>query len=108
VFDEGWTTERVATDIHGVVTKKSNSHHEVDEAATEKKRQQIRAKRKKRAVPFKEWWTAEREKIQAQENMDPAVRRMWISSMKLSPKYAAELRAFWNLPEDFVFTVDEA
>jgi hypothetical protein len=42
--------------------------------------------------------------VEAQENMDVAVRRMWMSSMELSPDYATELRAFWNLPEDFVFS----
>ncbi|MBW2274265.1 MAG: hydantoinase B/oxoprolinase family protein [Deltaproteobacteria bacterium] len=104
-LDEGWTTERVAADIHGVVTKKPNRHYEIDEAATEKKRKKIRDQRKKRALPFKEWWTAERKRILAQENMDESVRRMWISSMELSPKYAEELRAFWKLPEDFVFSL---
>jgi len=35
--------------------------------------------------------------------MDPAVLDMWRSSMALSPDYGAELRAFWNLPDDFEF-----
>ncbi len=103
-LEKGWTTERVARDIHGVVTSKRNGAYAVDEAATAKKRAQMRDERKKRAVPFKEWWAQERLKVRAQENMDPAVRRMWSSSMELSPEYAAELRAFWQLPEDFVFT----
>jgi len=102
-LDEGWTTERVARDIHGVVTSKPNGHFVVDEAATAKRRAEMREARKQRAVPFKEWWAEERKRIQAQENMDPAVLRMWHSSMELSPKYAAELRAFWQLPDDFVF-----
>jgi hypothetical protein len=75
----------------------------VDIAATEKRRTAIREERVKRAVPFREWWTQEREKVAASENMDPAVIDMWRSSMKLSPDYGAELRAFWNLPEDFEF-----
>jgi acetone carboxylase alpha subunit len=102
-LDEGWTTTRVASDIHGVVTTKPNGHYEVDSAATEKKRADMRAERKKRAIPFKEWWLAERKKVETQENMDPAVIRMWASSMELSPEYGDELRAFWNLPADFVF-----
>jgi len=102
-LDQGWTTRRVADEIYGVVTTKPNGSHQVDADATAKKRQAIRDARVKRAVPFKEWWQAEREKVQAQENMDPAVLRMWSSSMDLSPGYAQELRAFWNLPSDFVF-----
>jgi hypothetical protein len=35
--------------------------------------------------------------------MDPAILHMWVTSMELSPDYAGELRAFWNLPDDFVF-----
>ncbi len=35
--------------------------------------------------------------------MADAVVDMWRSSMSLSPKYAAQLRSFWKLPEDFEF-----
>jgi len=102
-LDEGWTTERVALEINGVVTSKPNASYVVDEAATEKKRSDIREERKQRAVPFQEWWAEERVKVEAQENMDPAVLRMWSTSMELSPAYAEELRSFWKLPADFVF-----
>jgi acetone carboxylase alpha subunit len=106
-LEESWTTDRVATDIHGVVTNKPNGNVVVDVAATEAKRQEIRDTRKAQALPFKEWWTAERKRIEAQENMDPAVLRMWASSMTLSPGYAEELRQFWHLPEDFVFQTQD-
>ena len=43
-------------------------------------------------------------KIEAEENMDPAILTMWATSMQLSPKYGEELRAFWALPEDFTFS----
>ena len=39
----------------------------------------------------------------ASENMDAAVPEMWRSSMALSPSYGEELRAFWQLPDDFTF-----
>jgi len=102
-LDEGWTTERVALEINGVVTSKPDVSYVVDEVATEKKRSDIREERKRRAVPFREWWAEERVKVEAQENMDPAVLGMWATSMELSPKYAEEIRRFWNLPADFVF-----
>ncbi|MBW2397531.1 MAG: hydantoinase B/oxoprolinase family protein [Deltaproteobacteria bacterium] len=104
-LNEGWTTERVASEIHGVVTSKPNGAYVADEAKTAQKREQIRKQRIERAVPFKDWWEKEREKVRAQEGMDPAVIRMWAGSMKLSPKYAEELRRFWNLPEDFTFSI---
>ena len=103
-LNEGWTTSRVATDIHGVVTDKPNGAFVVDAAATDAKRAEIREERKARAIPFKDWWLQEREKVQAEENMDPAILTMWSTCMELSPKYGEELRAFWALPEDFTFS----
>ena len=34
------------------------------------------------------------------------VRRMYAESMRLSPRWAAEYRGFWDLPEDFDFDVE--
>jgi acetone carboxylase alpha subunit len=104
-LENGWTRERVAADVYGVVAKQNGHAGDwtVDEAATAERRKEIRATRRARAVPFQEWWRQERERIRAGENMSPAVVDMWRSSMRLSPGYAAELRAFWNLPADFTF-----
>jgi N-methylhydantoinase B/oxoprolinase/acetone carboxylase alpha subunit len=102
-LNKGWTTMRVATEIHGAVVRQDGSSFTVDRRATEARRAEIREQRKARAVPFREWWSEERRKVQAKENMDPAVLTMWRSSMELSPDYGGELRAFWGLPEDFEF-----
>lgn len=103
-LNKGWTSRRVAEDIHGLVVKQeSERDFSVDLAASEKRRQGIRAERKKKAVPFKQWWAEERKKVEARENMNEAVLEMWRSSMRLSPTYGDELRAFWKLPNDFVF-----
>ncbi len=103
-LNKGWVRPRVAEEIHGVVAKKNGSTSwTVDENATLKRRDAMRAERKRRAIPFKEWWAQEKEKVAAQENMDPAVLAMWRGSMELSPDYGAELRAFWQLPDDFEF-----
>ena len=102
-LNKGWTSARVAGVIAGAVVNKNGKGYEVDRTQTEAKRKAIREERKTRAVPFKEWWAKEREKVAAGENMDEAVLAMWRSSMALSPEYGAELRAFWNLPEDFTF-----
>jgi N-methylhydantoinase B/oxoprolinase/acetone carboxylase alpha subunit len=104
-LNEHWTTERVASEIYGVVTSKPNGSYVADEAKTEKKREEVRKKRLERAAPFKDWWEKERVKVQAQEGMNPAVIRMWAGSMELSPRYAEELRRFWNLPVDFTFGI---
>jgi acetone carboxylase alpha subunit len=105
-LDKNWTRLRTAEEIHGVavsVSQNGSTHYSVDEAGTEKRRAAIRERRKRQAVPFREWWAKECEKVAARDNMDPAVLMMWRTSMALSPGYGAELRAFWNLPEDFEF-----
>jgi N-methylhydantoinase B/oxoprolinase/acetone carboxylase alpha subunit len=102
-LNRGWTRPWVAENIYGVVAKREGADWRVDEAATEARRNEIRAKRKKQAIPFKDWWAKERTRVTARENMDPAVLHMWRTSMELSPDYGDEIRAFWALPADFRF-----
>ncbi len=104
-LNRGWTREWVAANVHGVIATYDDATKEwsVDEAATERRRGEVREARKQRAVPFRDWWQQERQRVMAKENMADAVLTMWRSSMELSPDYGSELRAFWQLPEDFTF-----
>jgi hypothetical protein len=104
-LDQGWTRERVAREVHGVVASfdEAERRWRVDAEATARRRAELREARKRRAVPFREWWRSERRKVAAKEGMAPAVLQMWRSSLALSPGYARELRAFWRLPDDFAF-----
>ncbi|MBT4521216.1 MAG: hypothetical protein HOC23_14540 [Halieaceae bacterium] len=103
-LDTGLTRNWVAEGINGVIAHKDNNNEwTVDDAATSDRRQAILDARKARGVPFKEWWLQESKKVLAKEDMHEAVTDMWRSSMSLSPHYAAELRSFWNLPDDFEF-----
>jgi N-methylhydantoinase B len=65
-------------------------------------REAARRRRLERARPAREWWAAERERVLAQDFIEP-VRGAYAESMKLSPRWAAEYRGFWDLPEDFEF-----
>ena len=102
-LNRGWTRRWVAEEIHGVVARPDGNELRVDLEASEARRGELREKRRSEAVPFKEWWQAERKAVARRENMDPAVLTMWRTSMALSPDYGDELRAFWNLPADFEF-----
>ena len=104
-LEGGWTRAWVAASVYGVVAAYDQQAKAwtVDLAATERKREEIRAARKQRGVPFREWWQQERERIVAKEHMASAVLDMWRSSMELSPEYGEEIRAFWQLPEGFTF-----
>lgn len=101
-LNQEFTLPRIATDVNGAVISQ-NGTFSVDRAATERRRAEIREERKRRAVPFKEWWAEERKKVAERENMAPAVLEMWRQSMELSPDYGAEIRTFWDLPADFEF-----
>ncbi len=103
-LNKGWTRAATVETVHAVVASKNGGGiYEVDADATEKQRARRRDERKKKAMPFKQWWAAECGRVEARKNMDEAVLDMWRTSMDLSPDYAAELRRFWQLPEDFVF-----
>ncbi len=102
-LNKGWVSERVARDLHGAVFECRDGEYVVDEQASQARRAEIREQRKSRARPFRQWWSEEREKVARKENMSTAVTDMWRSSMELSDKHAAEIRAFWSLPDDFTF-----
>ena len=103
-LDKGLTRPWVAGNVHGVIASRdARGVWTIDADATGRKRQSIRDARRRRGVPFKDWWQRERKEVETGANMHDAVKQMWRSSMQLSPAYAAELRAFWGLPADFEF-----
>jgi N-methylhydantoinase B/oxoprolinase/acetone carboxylase alpha subunit/acetone carboxylase gamma subunit len=67
-------------------------------------RDAARHRRLERARPTADWWTEERERVLAQDLID-AVKSMYAESMRLSPRWAAEFRGFWDLPRDFEFDI---
>jgi acetone carboxylase gamma subunit len=75
-----------------------------DKAYGRADRDAVLARRLERAIPAREWWAAQRERIVAQDLIGP-VKVMFSESMRLEPGWAAEFRGFWDLPEDFDFDV---
>jgi N-methylhydantoinase B len=63
-----------------------------------------RAQRLERARPVADWWAEQRERVLAGDLIEP-VKVGYEESIKLSPRWAAEFRGFWDLPEDFSFGV---
>src|SRR5919109_3341404 len=68
-------------------------------------REAYRRRRLERARPVREWWTEQRERVLAQDAIPP-VKGMYAECMRLSPRWAAEYRGFWDLPEDFEWEAD--
>ena len=67
-------------------------------------REAHRRRRLELARPTREWVAGERERILEQRLAVP-IKEMYAESMRLSPRWAAEYRGFWDLPEDFDFDV---
>jgi N-methylhydantoinase B len=59
-----------------------------------------RRRRLERARPVADWWAEQRERVLAQDAIKP-VKVMYAECMRLSPRWAAEYRGFWDLPDDF-------
>lgn len=100
-INEGFITPDCAETLYGAVAGSDNGHWKVDVAATEEAREQIRAKRREKAVPAREWWQKEREKVlntEFTENQD--LLNMWRDSLQ-NEKFRARFFGFWQLPEDF-------
>jgi N-methylhydantoinase B/acetone carboxylase alpha subunit len=86
--EEGHLLPRFAESIYGVSDREA-----------------YRRTRLERGRPAREWWAAERERVLAQDVID-AVKVGYAESMKLSERFAAEFRGFWDLPEDFAFDIE--
>jgi len=99
--DGGILMPRFADSVYGVVLGADGAP---DEAATAARREAARAERRERSEPVRTWWARERERVLAGEIIEP-VLVAYAESMKLSPTWAAEFRGFWDLPEDFAYSV---
>ena len=86
--DEGFMLPRFAESVYGISDRDA-----------------IRRRRREHGMPTREWWPKARERVLAQDFIEP-VRRMYAESMRLSPRFAAEYRGFWDLPEDFDFDIE--
>ncbi len=69
-----------------------------------KNRDDLMRSRLGRARPAEEWWVEQRQRI-LDGDLIETVKVMFAESMRLEPRWAAEFRGFWDLPEDFDFDV---
>jgi N-methylhydantoinase B/acetone carboxylase alpha subunit len=94
------TPERVEEDIRRghMLERFAQSAYAIDD------RDGARRRRLERAQSAQEWWEDQRERVITQDLIEP-VKAMLAETMRLSPRFAAEYRGFWDLPEDFDFDV---
>lgn len=102
-FVSPWGAEK----LYGVVGERdAQGEWKVDAEGTAKLRAEMRRERLARAVPVKEWWRKERERILKGEIKGEAAG-MYRECMDLSPAWTQAYRDFWVLPEDFCFPAPE-
>ncbi|MFO7248191.1 MAG: hydantoinase B/oxoprolinase family protein [Bacillota bacterium] len=103
----GYLLPRYAEKVYGAVLfQDEQGRWRVDREATQKRREEIRRERIARAKPTREWMKEERERILRKE-ASVQVRHMFATSFQLSPKFLAEFKRFWDLPEDWNLTEEE-
>jgi N-methylhydantoinase B/acetone carboxylase alpha subunit len=90
--------ERIEEDIAGGHIQRSWA----ERAYGLENREGLMRRRLERARPAAEWWAEQRRRILDQDLID-TVKVMYAESMRLEPRWAAEFRGFWDLPEDFDF-----
>jgi hypothetical protein len=106
----GFVVPRLAESVYRcAIERDEEGTWTVDEQETERRRAAFREERGRNAVPVREWMAGQRERILAHASgagdfVEP-VQRMYAESMRLSDSWAAEFRAFWDLPDDFDFPV---
>ena len=105
-LENGHILPRFAERIYGVVVRETDTGYQVDSKATSERRQALRKARLARAMPTREWMKQERERI-LKKDASTQVQQMFASSFKLSPRFLAEFKAFWDLPESWELREDE-
>jgi acetone carboxylase alpha subunit len=98
---------RYAEKVYGaVVISTPDGRFTVDEEATAARRAELRRQRLERGRPTREWMREERERILKHDASDQ-VRHMYASSFSVGPRFEAEFRRFWDLPEEWRLTEAE-
>ena len=106
-LEGGYVLPRFADSIYGVVVREnSDGFYTLDEAATTARRQEIRKQRLERAVPTREWMAHERQKI-IDKRASTQVQQMFAASFKLGPRFYADFKAFWELPDEWELNEEE-
>ena len=103
-LEQGGQTQDVAEAVYGIVSRfePKSRQYEIDQAATEKRRADIRADRMERGVPVREWLEGQRQRVGEKDLSEP-VREMYDDIFRISERWGREFREFWELPEDFNF-----
>ena len=99
--ESGDLTPDVVESIYGIVLDKVDGRLKVNREATERARAHIKERRKKEAVPFKEWWRSEREKVLNKDfGPQEEVEDMYRDGLRWA-ETREEFTRFWQVGKDY-------
>jgi N-methylhydantoinase B/oxoprolinase/acetone carboxylase alpha subunit len=95
-------TKDIVFKVYGIVSEYNKDKNEwhIDEAATQKRREELHDERRELSMSFEDFWKKERAKI-TEGKLSEHVQAMYSESLKLSDKWAKEFREFWKFPDNF-------
>jgi N-methylhydantoinase B/oxoprolinase/acetone carboxylase alpha subunit len=101
-LNDGLMPPEMTLGVYGVKCSYDEGKKEWKVASTEEvkaERDKIKQKRLQKGKPFKEWWAAERKKIQTGD-LEPWIKASYNESTARSERWGVEFRQFWGLAED--------
>jgi N-methylhydantoinase B/oxoprolinase/acetone carboxylase alpha subunit len=98
-LERGFCTSEAVPETHGVVVNEDNGHFKSDATATKKLRAEMKQDRLERSVPFKEWWGAQRHRIESKDLPD-FVRKGYEDTLCFDG-FRERFLSMWQLPDSF-------
>ncbi len=105
--ERGWISPEVARSIYGAVLEQSDGQWSADEEASAEARMQIRRDRKARAVPAREVYLEERDRVLSRDFDTDDLGEMFADSATYD-NWRTHFYEFWQLPGEFDLGVDGA
>jgi len=98
-LNEGWVGPEANKTIYGSVAERGNGKWKVNREATAKAQQEMRQRRKERAVSGKEWWSRVRRQVVNRDFSNP-VYNLYSDILKYH-RFRAEFITTWQLPDEY-------
>lgn len=97
---ERWVEPDFTRTLYGVVAKEDGDGWVLDESATGARREEIRRERLEQSVPAEEFWRTERD-LHLKGGLIKPLKYMYARMVSETYDIEAELRAFWQLGDEF-------
>jgi len=98
-LNQGWVSPEANRIAYGAVAERVGGVWKVDREATAKAQQEMRRRRKERAVGAREWWAQQRQRVLNKDFSQP-VYDLYSDVLKYE-RFRRQFTDIWQLPEDY-------